>query len=101
LSFSSVRWAEEVELVDEEMRRTLVSFAHKVEWWGARTESTIPDAGASSLIDPDYVEGCSAYALSQAAVYMGLYHRAIDACSKGADDAMKKAAAEQLEEEDD
>lgn len=96
-----MRWAEEVELLDEEMRRTLVSFAYKVEWWGSRTESTIPNADASSLIDPDYVEGFSAYALSQAAVYMELYQRAIDTWAKGADDAMKKAAAEQLEEDDD
>ncbi|KAF6747236.1 hypothetical protein DFP72DRAFT_821976 [Ephemerocybe angulata] len=57
------RWGEEVTLLEEEMRRTIEFFKYKAEWWTSRQGSTI---GGSSL---DYVEGFSAYALSQRTVY--------------------------------
>ncbi|KAF6758787.1 hypothetical protein DFP72DRAFT_807241 [Ephemerocybe angulata] len=57
------RWAEEVLLLEEEMRRTLQFFKYKAEWWSSRQKSTI--GGTTS----DYEEGFSAYALSQQTVY--------------------------------
>ncbi|KAF6747259.1 hypothetical protein DFP72DRAFT_822049 [Ephemerocybe angulata] len=62
----AARWAEEVELLQEEMRRTLVFFQQKADWWNNRRKSTI--GGSTS----DYEEGFSAYALSQSRVYTTL-----------------------------
>lgn len=59
----SMRWKEEVELLEEEMRRTLAFFKYKMEWWFSKQASTIGGEGA------DYDEGFSAYALSQVTVY--------------------------------
>ncbi|KAF6746959.1 hypothetical protein DFP72DRAFT_822360 [Ephemerocybe angulata] len=61
------RWAEEVLLLEEEMRRTLDFFAYKAEWWLARKASTIGG------LTCDYDEGFSAYAHSQSAVYQTLW----------------------------
>lgn len=61
-----MRWEEEVELLEEEMRRTLQFFRHKADWWYSRQTSSI--GGATE----DYLEGFRAYALSQCSVYQTL-----------------------------
>lgn len=93
-----MRWGEEVELLDEEMRWTLESFAYKSRWWASRTTSTIPTPGS---ISADYAEGFRAYALSQAAVSAELYQGCITTWSKGANEKSKKAAMEDIDEDDD
>ncbi|KAF5313625.1 hypothetical protein D9611_010064 [Ephemerocybe angulata] len=60
------RWAEEVLLLEEEMRRTIAFFKHKADWWYSRQASLI---GGST---PDYIEGFLAYAMSQVKVYQVL-----------------------------
>ena len=84
----AMRWTEEVELLDEEMRRTLEFFAWKWRWWMCRTRSTI--RGTSGL---GYEEGFTAYAFSQAAVYDELWQGCKLAWANGSQEAMKKAIA--------
>lgn len=62
-----MRWREEVILLQEEMRRTLASFKHKIQWWTATQASTIGGSGLG------YEEGFSAYAQSQVSVYNMLH----------------------------
>ncbi|KAF9488272.1 hypothetical protein BDN71DRAFT_1539386 [Pleurotus eryngii] len=59
------RWTEEVELVKEEMRRTLVSLRHEAQCWETRAEVKICAA-------PEVSAGLSAYAHRQALVRYGL-----------------------------
>ncbi|TEB19287.1 hypothetical protein FA13DRAFT_1802430 [Coprinellus micaceus] len=73
----AMRWREEVELLQEEMRRILAFFKFKAEWWFSRQTSTIGGGGL------DYEEGFSAYALSQCSVYHTLYRECQEEWSKG------------------
>ncbi|KAL4261007.1 hypothetical protein AB1N83_010110 [Pleurotus pulmonarius] len=54
------RWAEEVELLREEMRRTIVTLRGRARLWEARAMDDWSQFG------PDYVQGLCAYAFSQA-----------------------------------
>ncbi|THU90019.1 hypothetical protein K435DRAFT_802306 [Dendrothele bispora CBS 962.96] len=63
------RWTEEVLLVREEMRRSLVSLEAKARWWEKRTEAPAND--------DIHAEGVAAYAHSQAAVMRALLTRFI------------------------
>lgn len=86
----AMRWTEEVELLNEEMRRTLEFFSWKWRWWMCRTRSCI---GGSS--GRGYEEGFTAYAMSQAAVYRELYDGCRTLWSSGAEEALKKAREEE------
>ncbi|KIY53328.1 hypothetical protein FISHEDRAFT_33526 [Fistulina hepatica ATCC 64428] len=59
------RWCEEVLLLKEEMRRTLVSFEHKADWWDMQVQGPLTD-------DEQLSEGASAYAKKQAHLYRSL-----------------------------
>lgn len=56
----AARWAEEVELLHEEMRRTITFFEWKAEWWRSRTGLRIEAE--------DLCHGLDAYAHKQAAL---------------------------------
>ncbi|KAF6743217.1 hypothetical protein DFP72DRAFT_1080520 [Ephemerocybe angulata] len=92
----AMRWREEVELLDEEKRRTREYFRWKANWWRSRTTSGIGGEGR------EYDEGFSAFALDQARVYDELAHgceerwKATTAGSVGA----KKKASKQVEVDD-
>ena len=58
------RWEEEVELVVEEMRRTLATFEWNAQKWETLVTSPPPDY---STLDADTVAGITAYAHKQAA----------------------------------
>ncbi|KAK7025336.1 hypothetical protein VNI00_016118 [Paramarasmius palmivorus] len=64
------RWQEEVQLVQEEMRRTLISLEWTAKLWDRRAE----DAGFTGI----HAEGASSYALRQAA----LFHRLKESYTK-------------------
>jgi hypothetical protein len=57
----AARWAEEVQLLGEEMRRILFYLQWKSEWWLAKTS-------ARSGINKELSEGLSAYAAKQHAI---------------------------------
>ncbi|KAK7433708.1 hypothetical protein VKT23_020626 [Stygiomarasmius scandens] len=61
------RWSEEVLLIREEMRRSLVTLEWKAQWWEKR--ATAP------AVDSVHAEGIAAYAHSQAAVMRALRDR--------------------------
>ncbi|KAJ7617002.1 hypothetical protein DFH06DRAFT_1012669 [Mycena polygramma] len=61
----SMRWREEVDLLEEEMRRVLAFLAWRAEWWTSRV-------GLRGLSDGPQREGESAYATRQAALHMEL-----------------------------
>ncbi|KAI0684985.1 hypothetical protein C8T65DRAFT_712842 [Cerioporus squamosus] len=54
-------WSEEVELLQEEMRRTMAYHQWAATHWSSLVDQTFPD-------HPDYREGANAYALRQAAM---------------------------------
>ncbi|KAH8105040.1 hypothetical protein DFH11DRAFT_1518992 [Phellopilus nigrolimitatus] len=56
------RWEEEIQLVKEEMRRTLAFFDYQARWW--RTES-----GRRQGLSPDFDSGLHAYAEKQSYIY--------------------------------
>ncbi|KAJ3710041.1 hypothetical protein C8R42DRAFT_597743 [Lentinula raphanica] len=58
------RWREEVLILEEEMRRTLVYFEWKAAWWEAKAE--VQD------FEADHAAGVSAYAFQQANVWRSL-----------------------------
>lgn len=62
-----MRWEEEVELLQEEMRRTEVFFKWKSKWWAAR--------GKEFDTDEETRDGLTAYAASQSKVWQGLRER--------------------------
>jgi len=76
----TTRWMEEVGMLNEEMRRTLKSHAHKSEWWTLRR-----DGCGRVWVSADHAEGARAYADKQAAMYEALatYCREVWAKSKG------------------
>lgn len=70
------RWSEEVELLEEEKRRTLEFFGWKRRWWTSHSTSSIGGIGA------DYIEGFAAFAHSQARVYEELEETCRDRWSR-------------------
>ena len=60
------RWTEEIELLQEEMRRVVAFLEWKAVDWLAKREAR------SALVTPDIQSGLDAYARKQAAVYRGL-----------------------------
>ena len=68
----SERWKEEVLLLREEMRRTLVSLQFFLDMWSARA---CPSSLLSLSRDPAISEGISAYAHHQSHVFASLHHR--------------------------
>ncbi|KAF6754795.1 hypothetical protein DFP72DRAFT_812516, partial [Ephemerocybe angulata] len=66
----AMRWREEVELLEEEKRRTKEFFRWKAGWWRSRPTSAI---GGEE--DKAYREGFSAFAHDQAKVYDDLWNR--------------------------
>ena len=62
------RWAEEEQLLLEEMRRILAYFEWKVHWWQCRDEQR-------DSISPRLRRGLKAYAAKQASVYERLATR--------------------------
>ena len=64
----SQRWQEEVELLKEEMRRTLEFFKWKSSVWLAKTSLK-----SNQSLSPALREGLNAYAFRQADVYMSLH----------------------------
>lgn len=60
------RWAEEVQLLNEEMRRSVVFLQWKSDWWRGQASSR------ASSVTPDIARGLNGYALKQAAVYRNL-----------------------------
>ncbi|KAF5329091.1 hypothetical protein D9611_014283 [Ephemerocybe angulata] len=64
----SQRWAEEVELLEEEMRRVLATFEHRAAGWDEKAES-------SHSSDPALTEGRVAYAKGQAAQFRAMGQR--------------------------
>ncbi|KAI0695073.1 hypothetical protein C8T65DRAFT_744181 [Cerioporus squamosus] len=77
----AARWTEEVELVQEEMRRTLAY--HK---WAAGRWSDLVDAKYADR--PDYQEGANAYARRQAAIRTDMH----DYCQKSWKDVARWAS---------
>ncbi|KAK7064875.1 CxC2 domain-containing protein [Favolaschia claudopus] len=67
----SKRWAEEVDLLEEEYRRLLVSFEYEAKQWEQRAKD-IP----VGEVEAAFGEGAIAYALKQAAMYRTLAQRA-------------------------
>jgi hypothetical protein len=63
----SKRWEEEVELLKEEMRRTLEFFKWKSTLWSSKELKIDPS------LSPALREGLIAYALRQAAVFTSLH----------------------------
>ncbi|THU88312.1 hypothetical protein K435DRAFT_575703, partial [Dendrothele bispora CBS 962.96] len=61
------RWREEVLLLKEEMRRSLVSLKWKERWWEERAKAP--------AIDDAHADGISSYAHSQASVMRALHDR--------------------------
>jgi hypothetical protein len=61
----ALRWGEDVKLIDEEMRRVLVSLDWKAAWW-------IDRGTACKGLDPPMTEGLVAYAAKQAQVQRDL-----------------------------
>ncbi|KAA1478735.1 hypothetical protein DENSPDRAFT_788366 [Dentipellis sp. KUC8613] len=59
------RWKEEIELLTEEMRRTLVFLQWKEKWWYAKLEARL-DA------PPDIRSGLRAYAMRQCLIFNGI-----------------------------
>ena len=55
----AMRWQEEFEIVQEEMRRVLVWFKWKASWWESQ-------ANRRSAVDTDILDGVLAYAFKQA-----------------------------------
>ena len=72
------RWQEQIPLVREEMRRTLVSLAHRADGWRARATADKREGALG--------EGARAYALAQQRAYKGLgeHFRAMWAAAPGA-----------------
>ena len=66
------RWKEEILLLKEEMRRTLVFFKYRSEMWSARA---CPSFVSSISKDPTIREGLGAYAHSQSHVFGALRDR--------------------------
>jgi|SRR6266849_4551788 len=56
------RWAEEVILLREEMRRVIQYFDWKANWW-------VSQAGCRTNVSVDIQQGLHAYALKQATMY--------------------------------
>ncbi len=56
-----LQWSEELQLVEEEMRRVQVSLTQKVDWWEERCGGWQPPT-------PQFLEGIAAYADKQAAL---------------------------------
>ncbi|KAK7030523.1 CxC2 domain-containing protein [Favolaschia claudopus] len=61
------RWEEEVQLLEEEYRRVLISFEHEASGWEERAKQ-IP----VGTVEVGYAQGAVAYALKQAALYRTL-----------------------------
>lgn len=53
------RWTEEVQLVQEEMRRTITYCRHRAEWWRSR-------AALRRDVPPELADGLAAYAFEHA-----------------------------------
>ncbi|KAJ6498612.1 hypothetical protein DFH09DRAFT_1336611 [Mycena vulgaris] len=66
------RWTEEVDLLEEEMRRILVFLDWKAKWWRslkeARTKESDPARYDTAMDDPALCEGLHAYAERQAMI---------------------------------
>ena len=62
----SLRWSEEVDLLEEEMRRILRFLTWRADWWEGQV-------GRRCLPDGPELEGETAYAMRQAAVQSGLH----------------------------
>lgn len=61
------RWTEEIQLVQEEMRRVLAFLEWKALWW---TE----EGGGKLDVKPDIADGIRAYAAKQASINHKLAH---------------------------
>lgn len=66
----AMRWTEEVELLQEEMRRVMQFFSWQAEWWERQT-SRLSD------LDAEQSEGITAYALRQASIRRSMYDHCI------------------------
>lgn len=70
------RWAEEVTLVCEEMRRTLVFLEWRAVWWEGQADRRIRSALLDQhFLDPGLQSGLCAYAMKQAATQRALAKR--------------------------
>lgn len=67
------RWKEEVELLKEEMRRTLEFLKWKASCWRSKAPKTDPMTGTS--LSPPVREGLTAYAFRQAAIFTSIHDR--------------------------
>lgn len=63
----AMRWEEEVELLQEEMRRTEVFFKWKSNWWAVQS--------CDIETDEETRDGLFAYAASQSKLWQGLRER--------------------------
>ncbi|KAK7016258.1 CxC2 domain-containing protein [Favolaschia claudopus] len=63
----SKRWKEEVDLLEEEYRRVLVSYDYEVARWEGRAKGI-----AVGVVEEGFAQGAIAYALKQAAMYRDL-----------------------------
>ncbi|KAK6977461.1 hypothetical protein R3P38DRAFT_3237208 [Favolaschia claudopus] len=64
------RWQEEVDLLEEEYRRVLISLEHEAKHW----ETRVTEVPVGS-VDVAYAQGAIAYALKQASTYRDLASR--------------------------
>jgi hypothetical protein len=64
-----MRWSEEVQLLQEEMRRVLAFLKWQSEWWGKR------GGDLSHVVDPFIKEGMIAYRERQASLRLALRER--------------------------
>jgi hypothetical protein len=67
-----MRWAEEVTLLQEEMRRVLAFLEWRADWWINRGSSMAMACSGSSA---PYIEGLFAYAARQAKIQRALAGR--------------------------
>ncbi|KAF9544500.1 hypothetical protein CPC08DRAFT_770045 [Agrocybe pediades] len=90
------RWAEEVQLLEEEMRRTLVSFERRSQFWAnLATEDKIWMLPGVSF-DLQAIEGRRAYTRQQSAQFKAMMERCKLLWSE-----KKAAASEENSQEDD
>ena len=89
------RWSEEVRLLQEEMRRTIVSLQHRATQWNSCV-------GVSNSWSAELTEGAHAYACSQADVSWNLanHFENLWSCSQHQDDATEESDIEEDEADD-
>ncbi|KAK7018531.1 CxC2 domain-containing protein [Favolaschia claudopus] len=68
----SKRWNEEVDLLEEEYRRVLVSFEYEAAQWETRAKGI-----AVGVVEEGFAQGAIAYALKQASLYRDLRRRVV------------------------